>query len=232
MRPGFDLVWSEYSSSSTTGVNSSRPRQTGPGARFTKGFSIAIQIRWKFLFHSHLDFNTVIATNFCTWHDSCAVVAYAKFCCELMTNNIITARRRFHRIWIAGNKPLLKQVPALVPIPPRPPIPTPDQSVHPCPYRSLKNTSFSPILNENKHTFFNRNRWLWGPIQHPFSAANPDYLFIVLDKVSFVWKRELLYQTHFSMYIVSQVRSTYPTDQLYALTKWKEADECNIFVPF
>ena len=29
-------------------------------------------------FHSHLDANTVIATKFCTWHDSCAVMACAK----------------------------------------------------------------------------------------------------------------------------------------------------------
>ena len=83
-------------------------------ARFTKGFSIAIQIRWKFLFHSHLDFNTVIATNFCTWQDSSAVVACAKFCCDLMANNRITARRSFHQIWNADIKPLLKRIPVLI----------------------------------------------------------------------------------------------------------------------
>ena len=44
-------------------------------------------------FHSHLDYNTVIATKFCTWHDSCAVVACAKICCDLMASNRITARR-------------------------------------------------------------------------------------------------------------------------------------------
>ena len=62
-------------------------------------------------FHSHLDSSTVIATKFCTWHDSCAVVACAKFCCDLMASNGIMARRSFHRIWIAGKKPLVKRAP-------------------------------------------------------------------------------------------------------------------------
>ena len=62
-------------------------------------------------FHSHLYSNTVIATNFCTRHDSCAVVACAKICCDLMTDNGITARRSFHRIWIAGKKSLVKRAP-------------------------------------------------------------------------------------------------------------------------
>ena len=64
--------------------------------RFTNDFSIAIQIRWKFRFTlTHLDSNTAIATKFCTWHGSCAVVACGKMCCDLMA---------FHRIWIAGKK--------------------------------------------------------------------------------------------------------------------------------
>ena len=62
-------------------------------------------------FHSHLDSNTVIATKFCTWHDSCAVVACAKVCCNLMASNRIMARRSFHRIWIAGKKTLVKRAP-------------------------------------------------------------------------------------------------------------------------
>ena len=62
-------------------------------------------------FHSHLNSNTVIATKFCTWHDSCAVVACAKICCDLMASNGITARRNFHRIWIAGKKSLVKRAP-------------------------------------------------------------------------------------------------------------------------
>ena len=82
-----------------------------PGTRFTNGFSIAIQIRWKFCFTLTSIFNTVIATKFCTWHDNCAVVACAKCCCDLMASNRTTARRSFHRIWIAGNKPLVKRAP-------------------------------------------------------------------------------------------------------------------------
>ena len=64
------------------------------------------------LFHSHLAFNKAIATKFCTWHDSCAVVACAKVCCDLMANNRIEARRSFSRNWIAGNKPLVKRAAA------------------------------------------------------------------------------------------------------------------------
>ena len=64
-------------------------------------------------FHSHLDSNTVIATKLCTWHDSCAVVACAKICCDLMASNGIMARQSLHRIWIAGKKPLVKWAPDL-----------------------------------------------------------------------------------------------------------------------
>ena len=65
-------------------------------------------------FHSHLDPNTVIATKFCTWHDSCAVVACAKICCDLIASSGITARRSFHQIWIAGKKSLVKRAPVPV----------------------------------------------------------------------------------------------------------------------
>ena len=64
-------------------------------------------------FHSHLDSNAVIATKFCTWHDSCAVVACTKICCDLMASNGFTARRIFHRIWIAGKTPLVKRAPEM-----------------------------------------------------------------------------------------------------------------------
>ena len=60
---------------------------------------------------SHLYSNAVIAAKFCTWHDSCAVVACAKICCDLMASNRVIAKRNFHRIWIAGKKPLLKRAP-------------------------------------------------------------------------------------------------------------------------
>ena len=62
---------------------------------------------------SHLYSNAVIAAKFCTWHDSCAVVACAKICCDLMASNRVMARRNFHRIWIAGKKPLLKRAPGV-----------------------------------------------------------------------------------------------------------------------
>ena len=50
-------------------------------------------------FHSHLDSNTVIATKFCTWHDSCAVVACAKICCDLMPGR----QRSYHKAKFPSN---------------------------------------------------------------------------------------------------------------------------------
>ena len=61
--------------------------------------------------HFHLDSNKVITTKFCTWHDSCAVVACAQICCDLMASNGITARWSFHRIWIVSKKSLVKWAP-------------------------------------------------------------------------------------------------------------------------
>ena len=68
-------------------------------------------------FRSHLHSKTVIATKICTWHDSCAIVACAKFFCDLMASNGIMARRSFHRIWIAAKKKtLVKRAPGPVSI--------------------------------------------------------------------------------------------------------------------
>ena len=39
--------------------------------------------------------SNMIATWLCTWHDSFAVMACAKFCCNLMTMNGITAKWKF-----------------------------------------------------------------------------------------------------------------------------------------
>ena len=64
---------------------------TGP--RFTNGFSVAFQIRWKFRF-------TLIAS-LMEW----------SLCRDLMTSNRITARRIFLWIWIAGKKSLVKRAP-------------------------------------------------------------------------------------------------------------------------
>ena len=66
-----------------------------PGPHFTNIFSIAIQIRCITSFHSDLKSNTVIATTFCTWHDSCAVVACAKTCCDLMARKGIGSKANF-----------------------------------------------------------------------------------------------------------------------------------------
>ena len=71
------------------------------GPRFTNGFSIAIQIWWKFRF----TFTSILihwSLQFCTWHNSCIVVACAKICCDLVASNGITTRRIFHWIWIAS----------------------------------------------------------------------------------------------------------------------------------
>ena len=83
-----------------------------PGPRFTKVFSIAIQIRWKFRFALTLILIQWLLQNFV--HNSCAVVACAKICCDLMANNRITARQMFHWIWILGKKLSVKRAPELV----------------------------------------------------------------------------------------------------------------------
>ena len=45
-------------------------------------------------------------------HGTTAVLSWhAKMCCDLMASNGITARRSFHRIWIAGKKSLVKRAP-------------------------------------------------------------------------------------------------------------------------
>ena len=53
-------------------------------------------------FHAHFDSNKVIATKVCTWHDSCAVVAYTNICGDLWTSNGVTVSQRFQRIWMAS----------------------------------------------------------------------------------------------------------------------------------
>ena len=63
-------------------------------------------------FCSHPNTNKVIATIFGTWHDSWAVVACAKFCCDVIISNWIRAKWNFHHIWIVMEKSLVKWVPA------------------------------------------------------------------------------------------------------------------------
>ena len=46
----------------------------------------------------------VITTKFCTWHDSQAVMACAKICCNLTTKNWITVNWNFYQIQIGHEK--------------------------------------------------------------------------------------------------------------------------------
>ena len=59
-------------------------------------------------FCSHPNTNKDITTIFGTWHDSWAVVACGKFCCNMVISNWITAKWNFHRIWIVMEKSLVK----------------------------------------------------------------------------------------------------------------------------
>ena len=58
--------------------------------------------------HSHLDSNRVIATFFYMARQLCCR-GMCKICCYLMASSGIGARRSFHRISIAGKKPLVKR---------------------------------------------------------------------------------------------------------------------------
>ena len=63
-------------------------------------------------FCSHPNTNKVVATIFGTWHDSWAVVACAKCCCDMIISSWIRAKWNFHHIWIVMEKSLVKWVPA------------------------------------------------------------------------------------------------------------------------
>ena len=52
-----------------------------------------------------------IATNFCTCHDSTAVMPCDKFCSNHCIRIEVRVKRNFHRIWIAMEKPLVKRAP-------------------------------------------------------------------------------------------------------------------------
>ena len=54
-----------------------------------------------------------IAMKFCTWHDSCAVMACAKFSSDMMPYNGVTLKPIFHQIWIMMEKSFVKCVPGL-----------------------------------------------------------------------------------------------------------------------
>ena len=59
-------------------------------------------------FCSHPNTNKVIATIFGTWHDSWAVVACAKFCCNIITSNWIRVKWNCRHISIVMGKLLVK----------------------------------------------------------------------------------------------------------------------------
>ena len=85
--------------------------QSSPGARFPNVF-FARNSNWMETSPCH---NSVaghqIATNFCTCHDSTAVVQCTKFCSKHYIRIEVRVKWNFHRIWIAMEKPLVKRGP-------------------------------------------------------------------------------------------------------------------------
>ena len=67
-------------------------RVLGPISRISNLMEIS------FCYHS--DCNEEIAMKFCTWHDSCSVVAYTKFGSDIIPNNGVTPEEIFRRILI------------------------------------------------------------------------------------------------------------------------------------
>ena len=60
--------------------------------RFANGFSNAFSHSLEILFRLHPYLNNVNDTQFSTCHDSCAVVACAKLCCDMIPTMEITAK--------------------------------------------------------------------------------------------------------------------------------------------
>ena len=52
-----------------------------------------------------------IATNFCTYHDSTAVMSCAKFCGDHLVRIVLRAKQHFRRIWIVMEKTSVKWAP-------------------------------------------------------------------------------------------------------------------------
>ena len=77
--------------------------------------------QWRFFHHnevsmevpfcSHPNLDALIATKFCTCHDSTAVVTCAKICSNLMGSDRITAQEISHCIWILSAKSSVKWAP-------------------------------------------------------------------------------------------------------------------------
>ena len=61
---------------------------------------------WNFMeikFCSPLSCSKVIAIKFCTWHDSCAIMACAKFYSDIKPNNRVILKPIFTQIWMTMN---------------------------------------------------------------------------------------------------------------------------------
>ena len=63
-------------------------------------------IEISFCFHSRC--LEVITMKLCSWHNSCAVMTYAKFCGDMIPYNGVVLKPIFHRIWITLEKSLVK----------------------------------------------------------------------------------------------------------------------------
>ena len=75
-----------------------------PGTSFTDNFFITIQMWWKF----HYSIIQILIKWSLQYLAHGAVVACAKFCCDMITSNWIRAKWNFHRIWIVREKSLAK----------------------------------------------------------------------------------------------------------------------------
>ena len=65
----------------------------------------------KVRFCSYQSYSEVIIMTFCTWYNSCAVVACAKFCSDIIAYNRVTLKPIFHWIWIMMEKSFVKRAP-------------------------------------------------------------------------------------------------------------------------
>ena len=104
-------------------------------------------------------------------------------------------------------------------------------------YPSLKITPFSRILGEKK-PFFNRNRWFWGPVKHPFLKQNAQLSSLYEIKYPFCESEINCIKHFFSAYIVffsmsklERVLNTRPRPNVWK-PGWKQADTCKIFTLF
>ena len=82
---------------------------TCAGACFTNDFLLAIQIRLKLRKCCNSIAGPQIATNFCTCHNSTAVVPCKKFYSDHFVRIEVRVKQNLHRIWNAMEKTLVKQ---------------------------------------------------------------------------------------------------------------------------